>query len=698
MDAGHLNGPQREAVVHAGGPLLVVAGAGSGKTRVITHRIADLVLDRGVDPRHIAALTFTNKAAAEMRSRVARLIGKPALARQLTMGTFHSLGLSILQRERAALGHPRGFVVYDTADQVGVVREIMRHTRGGEDRQFDARSILTRISLAKNAFRPPEDYAPAEGDEYDAITAEVYPRYQAALRGFAALDFDDLITETVRLLRDDGDVRERWASAFRHVLVDEYQDTNRSQLLLVEALVARHGNLCAVGDDDQSIYSWRGANPRHIRDFERDFPGARVVVLDQNYRSTPTILAAANAVIRNNGDRRGKELWSACADGPRIAAVVAVDPEEEARFVAQEISRLVGEGRPFSDFAVLYRSNIQTREMETTLRTARLPYVMVGGQQFYERKEVKDLIAYLRVALSERDEISLRRIINYPARGVGPTTIEKLTQSAHARHTTMWRAVVDGASGAGGAGGTGGAGGADGAIRPAQADALAGLVAAIAELRDSLDSGGVEAALRRLIETIDLHGDLRAASPSVSAAQRRVDNVESLIRLLVAHEKRKPGREALLEYLRFLSLATSDDEDARDAGGERVILTTLHGAKGLEFPVVFLIGAEEEILPHARSLMPHANDVSDPDHVADVSEERRLAYVGITRAQEMLYVTRCASRRRHGRQVPCTPSRFLLEIPEELMERRDVAAESREPVHAGELSAFFQKFAATTTE
>ena len=693
MEAGHLNEPQREAVLHAGGPLLVVAGAGSGKTRVITHRIAHLVLDGGVDPRHIAALTFTNKAAAEMRARVAKLLGGggrvggsgSGLARHLTMGTFHSLGLTILQRERAALGFPRGFVVYDTADQLGVVREILRHTRVGEDRRYDARSILTRISLAKNAFCPPDEYAPAEGDEYDAITAEVYPRYQAALRGFAALDFDDLINEPVRLLRHDPDVRERWASAFRHVLVDEYQDTNRSQLLMVMELVARHGNLCAVGDDDQSIYSWRGADPRHIRDFERDFPGARVVVLDQNYRSTPTILAAANAVIRNNADRRGKELWSACPDGPPVIAVTAADPQEEARFLAQEIARLTseGEGRRHRDIAVLYRSNIQSRELEEALRTTRVPYVMVGGQQFYERKEVKDVIAYLRVALSERDEISLRRIINYPARGVGPTTVDKLIQNAHAGRTTLWRAVVDGASGAGGD------------IRPAQADALAGLVAVIGELRAAFDTGSVDVAVRGLIETIDLYGDLRAASTGLGTAQRRIDNVEALIRQVTEQQKRKPGRDALLEYLRFLSLSSGDDESEREDGSDRVVLTTLHGAKGLEFPVVFLIGAEEEILPHARSLMPHANDVSDPDHVSDVSEERRLAYVALTRAQEMLYVTRCASRRRHGRQILCTPSRFLLEIPGELMELRDVAAESREPVHAGELSAFFQKFATT---
>ena len=684
MDIARLNPPQREAVIHDGGPLLVVAGAGSGKTRVITHRIAHLVLERGVDPRHIAALTFTNKAAAEMRHRVADLVGRGGGAKHLTMGTFHSLGLNMLQRERAALGFPRGFVVYDTADQLGVVRELLRTVRGVDERRFDAKSILTRISLAKNAFRAPEEYEPAEGDEYDEITAELYPRYQAALRGFAAVDFDDLITEPVRLLRHDPGVGERWAGAFRDVLVDEYQDTNRSQLLLVKELVARHGNLCAVGDDDQSIYSWRGADPGHIRHFERDFPGARVVVLDQNYRSTPTILAAANGVIQNNADRRGKVLWSAKPDGERIALVVAPAPEEEARFVAQEIVQLTTDGRSYRDIAILYRSNLQSRELEEAMRLARVPYVMYGGQQFFERKEVKDVIAYLRVALSERDEISLRRIINYPARGIGSGTVDRLTTGAHAARTPLWRAVVDGASGAG-------------ELRQAQVDALVQLVATVGALRATLDTGGVERAVRDLLETIDLYGDLRAASPSLTAAQRRIDNVETLIRQMTEQQKRRPGPDALLEYLRHLSLADVDD-DSREDAGDKVILTTLHGAKGLEFPVVFLIGVEEQLLPHARSLMPHANDVSDPDHVSDVSEERRLTYVGLTRAQEMLYVTRCACRRRHGREVLCAPSRFLQEIPEGLMETRDVAAESREPVAAGELSAFFQKFATTTTD
>ena len=682
MDVSRLNDPQREAVTHASGPLLVLAGAGSGKTRVITHRIVHLI-ERGVEPRHIAALTFTNKAAGEMRERVAGLLGSKKRARELTMGTFHSLGLAILQKERAALGFGRGFVIYDTADQLGVLREILRHVARGDDRRYDVKAILTRISLAKNAFVAPEAYAPHEGDEYDAITAEVYPRYQAQLRGFAALDFDDLITETVRLLKEDAGVRERWAGAFRHVMVDEYQDTNRAQLMMVKALVERHGNLCVVGDDDQSIYSWRGADPSHILRFERDFPGARVVVLDQNYRSTPTILAAANAVIGNNKDRRGKVLWSARPDGPLLAHVVAGDPEAEARFVAEEISQLVVDGRRHRDVAVLYRSNIQTRELEEALRVRRIPYRMFGGQQFFERKEVKDLIAYLRVALSDRDEISLRRIANYPARGVGPGALERVSLEAQARRATLWSCVEAAAAGQ-----------VEG-VRPAQATALATLVTAVGNLRSALETSGAAAAVRALAAEIDLEGDLRSASPSHTAAQRRLDNVESFLRQIGEREKRKPGTAALLEYLRHLSLADVDDDDRREDPGERVTLTTLHGAKGLEFPVVFLIGAEEELLPHARSITPQASDVSDPDHVSDVSEERRLAYVGITRAEEMLYVTRCAWRRRHGKEVPRIPSRFLLEIPEALCELRDVGAESRKAVDPTELSAFFQKFATT---
>ncbi|HTM22885.1 MAG TPA: UvrD-helicase domain-containing protein, partial [Kofleriaceae bacterium] len=576
MDLGKLNPPQREAVTCGGGPLLVLAGAGSGKTRVITHRIAHLVRT-GIPARAIAALTFTNKAAGEMRERVAGLLGSKKRARELTMGTFHSLGLAILQKERAALGFPRGFVIYDTADQLGCVREILRRIDSG-GRRWDVKAILTRISLAKNAFIGPGDYRPAEGDEYDEITAEVYPHYQEALHAYAAVDFDDLITEVVRLWRENAEVRERWRRRYHHVLVDEFQDTNHAQLLMVEELCAEHGNLCVVGDDDQSIYAWRGAQPANILGFARRFPGARVVKLEQNYRSTPAILAAANAVIANNRDRYGKTLWSALPDQPSLVCAVAPHVQAEAQFVAREIDALrQAEHRPWSDFAVLYRSNVQARELEEELRACRVPYVMYGGQQFYERKEVKDILAYLRLALNPRDEIALRRVINYPARGIGAATIEKLAGKAQAASRPMWAALVE-----------------DGG-KP-----VAGFVALIQELEGRLRTGGVVGAVRALVEAIDLYGDIRAASPSVTAAQRRVDNVEDLVRMLDRHEQKARGPGALLDFLRLLSLQNSSEEEGEQQDTRnKVVLTTLHGAKGLEFPVVFFVGLEEEILPHA---------------------------------------------------------------------------------------------------
>ncbi len=673
-----LNPPQQEAVTHGTGPLLVLAGAGSGKTRVITHRIAHLVRG-GIPARAIAALTFTNKAAGEMRERIAALLGNRKQASELTMGTFHSLGLRLLKEERKALGFPRGFVIYDSADQLGVVREILRRIDVG-GRRFDVKAILTRISLAKNAFISPEEYDPAAEDEYDEITAEVYPRYQEALHAYAAVDFDDLICQPVRLLDQLDEVRERWAGKFRYVMVDEFQDTNRAQLLLVKHLVAEHSNLCVVGDDDQSIYSWRGADPTNILEFDRVFPGAHIVKLEQNYRLTPNILAAANAVIANNSQRHGKELWSATGEGPRIVHAVAPDVASEAQFVAREINALRdGDGRHWRDFAVLYRSNIQTRVLEEEFRALGVPYTMVGGQQFYERKEVKDLIAYLRLALNPRDEISLRRVINYPSRGIGATTVSRLAAWAHGGHKPMWAALTSIEES-----------GAD--LRASSRDAVRGFVSLIAELGEVLEQGGpVVPAARQLMERIDLYGDLRSATPTITAAQRRIDNVETFLRSLARHEERKPGPNALGEYLRQLSLAQSDDspETERD---DKVTLSTLHGAKGLEFPVVFFIGLEEQLIPHARTLMPTATDIADPEHATDVSEERRLAYVGITRAKERLYLTRCALRVRAGKLHPRTPSRFLLEVPEDLMELRDLADEARQPVENEEIADFFGNF------
>jgi DNA helicase-2/ATP-dependent DNA helicase PcrA len=670
-----LNRPQTAAVEHGDGPLLVLAGAGSGKTRVITRRIARL-LARGVPADQICAVTFTNKAAAEMRERVAALVRRRAISEALTIGTFHALGLHMLRAERQALGYPRGFAVYDQADQLGTVRELLRRVHDG-DRRYDSKAILTRISLAKNAFIAPDEYAPNEDDDYDVITAEIYPRYQRALRAFAALDFDDLITETVRLLDRDDAVRARWATRFSHVLVDEFQDTNRAQLLLVKHLVARHGNLCVVGDDDQSIYAWRGADTANILGFARLFEGARVIKLEQNYRSSPQILAAANAVIEHNPDRHGKKLWSQRPDGDPLDLSVVERPEDEAAFVCDEITRLREQGTRWSDVAVLYRSNLQPRPLEEALRERQIPYALFGGQQFYERKEVKDVIAYLRIALSARDEISLRRVINYPPRGIGASTLERASAWAQRRNVTLWTALTR-------------VGEVDG-VKPGPARAVGEFVSLVRTLQHGLSADGVEAATRKLVADIGLVADIRAASPSGTAAQRRIDNIDGLVRSLANHASARTGRGELMDFLRLLSL-DSDDGDGDTDTADRITLTTLHGAKGLEFPIVFLIGMEEELLPHWRTLTPQATDIDDPDFAADVSEERRLTYVGITRAQRKLYLTRCKLRPKHGREVERTPSRFLAEIPDELLVQRDLHAEATAPVDPDELRAFLQGF------
>jgi superfamily I DNA/RNA helicase len=669
MDLRGLNPPQREAVTWGDGPLLVLAGAGSGKTRVLTYRVAHL-LDRGASARGVCALSFTNKAAEEMRERVGKLVGKND-AELLTMSTFHSLGLMILKQEQAALGFPRGFTIYDGADQLGVVREALREIRI-DDRRFDPKAILHRISNAKNGFTEPT----AKGDdEYDQVTAMVFPKYQAALRAFAAVDFDDLIVETVRLLDRDERVREKWQARYRYLLVDEYQDTNRAQLELVGRLAARHSNVTVVGDDDQSIYAWRGAEASNILDFDQRFPGAHVVKLEQNYRSTPTILAAANAVIKNNALRREKALWSDLRGGDKVSLVVAADSEGEAKFVCDELERLrLEERRRYTDCAILYRSNVQARAFEEALRGRRIPFAMHGGQQFYERKEIKDVIAYLKLALNPRDEISLRRVVNYPARGIGASSMERLAQWALAERAPLWTALER-------AGGIGG-------VTPAARTAIAGFVSLIEKTRAAIGAGGGARAARELVEDVRLYDDLRAASPTALAAQRRVDNVLDFLRSLEEREKRAAGAEALREYLHFLSLNANDDDDSENAG-DKVTMTTLHGAKGLEWPCVFLVGMEEELLPHARTLYPQGPDVEGE---ADVSEERRLAYVGITRARERLYLTRARQRKKHGKDRPRSASRFLQEIPDALVAARDLMSDAEKPVAKAELAGFFASF------
>ena len=709
VDLAKLNPPQREAASHGGGPILVLAGAGSGKTRVITFRIAHL-LEQGIPPTAICAMTFTNKAAEEMRERIGHLLQDKHTARQLTIGTFHALGLNMLRSERKALGLPRGFVIYDQSDQMGALREALRHTkdmsRDGE-RRFDVKSILSRISLAKNAFVAPADYTGNPADDYDRITSEVYPKYQEMLRACAAFDFDDLIVEPVRLIEKDAGVRERWGGKFRYVMVDEFQDTNAAQLRMVNALVAQHGNLCVVGDDDQSIYSWRGADPTNILRFAELYPGAKVVKLEQNYRSTKTILHAANTVIANNKLRHGKQLWSQHDAGALITHAVAVTPEDEAKWVAAEIRKLNKDGRPWDSIAVMYRSNIQAKILEEELRTASVPYVMYGGQQFFERKEVKDLIAYLRVALNPKDELALRRIINYPARGIGATTVERLVAAAQAKHATLWDACKGALTGTGTLPGMGPMLSSDDddplgpgpqvdveSLRGAARNGIIELIHVVSELGASIESGGdIVTATKALIEDIKLYDDLRHAAGSMSAAQRRIDNVEGLLGSLQRFSDKGRGREQLAEYLRMLSLESKDEKD--DPAG-KVILTTLHGSKGLEFPVCFMVGLEEELLPHLRTLQPQATDPTalDGDHATDISEERRLAYVGITRAQKKLYLTRACTRVTRGRAVPRMPSRFLLEIPEDLLEVIDISELQREQVPIAEAASFFGNLAA----
>ncbi len=669
VDLGKLNPPQRDAASHGRGPVLVLAGAGSGKTRVITFRIAHL-LAQGVPPQKICAVTFTNKAAEEMRERISALLGNKAVARELTIGTFHALGLQVLRIERKALGMPRGFVIYDGSDQLGAVREAMRVVRDG-DRRYDAKAILTRISLAKNAFIAPDEFEGNPLDDYDAMTQQIYPKYQEGLRACAAFDFDDLIVEPVRLWERDTETGNRWAERFEYVMVDEFQDTNRAQLRMVQHLVRDHGNLCVVGDDDQSIYSWRGADPTNILKFGDLFPGAKIVKLEQNYRSTKSILAAANAVIANNTNRHGKTLWSQLPDGESITHAVAPTADDEAKWVAREIRQLKQDGRRWSDVAILYRSNMQAKVLEDELRQLEVPYVMYGGQQFFERKEVKDLIAYLRVAINPKDELALRRVLNYPARGIGTTTVEKLAQTAQATHATMWDALrsteVHGAARAG----------------------IDSFIAAVERVRVGFEAGiDVVAVTRSLVKDVGLYDDLRAASGSMAAAQRRIDNVEGLFGSLAKFAAK--GRTDLAEYLRHLSL---DSKDEKHDDGDKVVLCTLHGAKGLEFPVCFMIGLEEELLPHARTLQPQVTDVVDADHATDISEERRLCYVGITRAQRKLYLTRACTRVNRGRTMPRTPSRFLLEVPDELLDVRDLGEEARQKVPAAEVKNFFASFA-----
>jgi DNA helicase-2/ATP-dependent DNA helicase PcrA len=653
LDLSGLNPPQREAVTTTEGPLLVLAGAGSGKTRVIVHRIAWL-LHRGVDPGEILAVTFTNKAAGEMRERVTAVAGAPGV--DVFVSTFHAFGLHLLQQEHAAAGLPRRFAICDAGDQLALVKRCMREVKV-DDRAFDAHRVLALVSRAKGEgkkrIRPRPE---GQGDDYDLVASEVYPRYERALAAQRAVDFDDLVARPVALLSKQPELCARWNGRFRYLLVDEYQDTNLAQLELLKLLAGERRNVCAVGDDDQAIYGWRGAEVKNILRFEKHFPGAKEVRLEQNYRSTGHVLACANGVIAKNPDRRPKKLFTAAGDGEKVRLVALPSEEEEARFVAGEIARLRREGRPLSDVAILYRLNALSRPFEEALREASIPHTVHGGPAFFDRAEVRDLLAYLKVCVAPDDEVSLARIVNVPPRGIGDASLERVHAWAVPRRLPLLEALSRAAEipelprGAG--------------------ERIAAFVALVERWRARFEEGRPAEAARALAAEVDLHGHARSSVQSFEAGQRKVDALDGVLRSLESWEQRT-ARPSLAAYLRLLALDSRAEEDP--AADEGVSLMTLHAAKGLEFPVVFLVGVEEDLLPCGGLK-------GEP---RDLDEERRLAYVGVTRARERLYLTRAAARTKRGKAEPRTPSRFLADLPAEAFEQVDPhAREAPEDVAA----------------
>ena len=701
LDLSRLNPQQRAAVLQTEGPVLVLAGAGSGKTRVIAHRVVHL-LDQGVPARAILAVTFTNKAAAEMRERIARLAGDAEKnnfffgrqrCRGLTVCTFHAFGVRVLREHGARLGLPERFAIFDAGDQGALVKRLLREVKV-DDRRFDPGKVVGILSRLRTSGEPGHP-----DDEYELIASELKPRYELGLRTMGAVDFDDLLLLPLRLL-EDREVLEQYQRRYRYLLVDEYQDTNEAQFRLLERLAGVRRNLCAVGDDDQSIYSWRGAQVRNILGFDAKFPGGHEVFLEQNYRSTGAILEAANAVIGKNPGRKPKHLWTDRGRGANVRVVSASDDDAEARYVADEVLRVAYEDKlPLGEIAVLYRTNAQARPLEEALRLSGVRYRVVGGTSLFDRKEVRDLIAYLRAALNPKDEVSLLRIVNVPARGIGDQTIARAQELARARGAPVWEVLRAGAPELAHA-----------------AERIAEFVALLERYGERLTRSGFSGAARDLCEEVGLFEEARRGAQSPQAQARRVEALEGILRQLAEFEQRgragtatttttttatatatatatktggttatlppeedDPLPAGLPGYLARLAL---DSKDADGEPGNVVTLMTLHGAKGLEWRCVFLCGLEEGLLPHSGRGFDDASAEPSAEGVANLEEERRLAYVGMTRARERLTLTRAAQRLRRGKLVPRTPSRFLDDLPAELVDRVDLSGPP--PAAAGE--------------
>jgi DNA helicase II / ATP-dependent DNA helicase PcrA len=634
-----LNPEQQKAVKTTDGPLLLMAGAGSGKTRVLTHRIGYLIVEKRVNPYNILAITFTNKAAREMRDRIGKMMG--GAAEEIWISTFHSMCVRILRRDIDRMGFNRNFTILDTTDQQSVIKGILKD-KNIDPKKFDPRAILGSISSAKNELIEPEEYAKTAGGYFEQVISDVYEEYQKRLRKNQALDFDDLIMMTIQLFTRVPEVLEYYQRKFQYIHVDEYQDTNRAQYMLVKLLANRFKNLCVVGDSDQSIYRWRGADIANILSFEKDYPNAQVILLEQNYRSTKRILLAANKVIENNVTRKAKNLWTENSEGNKLVYYRADSEQGEAQFVAGKIKELTRDGKhKLADIAILYRTNAQSRVMEEVLLKSNIEYSIVGGTKFYDRKEIKDMLAYLRLISNPDDDISLRRIINVPKRGIGSSSLDKIADFAAINDISLFSALA--------------------------AVELIGLSPKITKAaREFRDLIGKYTQMQEFLsvtelveEVLDKSGyrEMLKLEKSLEA-QSRLENLDELLSVTKNFEESSDDK-SLVAFLTDLALVAdidSMDEDGEKADG--IVLMTLHSAKGLEFPVVFLIGLEEGVFPHSRSLMEEA----------EMEEERRLAYVGITRAEQTLFITNAQMRTLFGRTNMNPASRFISEIPEDLIE------------------------------
>ena len=648
MNLDTLNPAQREAVEKTEGPVLILAGAGSGKTRVLTTRIGHLIEDKGVQPANILAITFTNKAANEMRERVEETLDSDAS--DMWISTFHSCCVRILRKDINRIGYNRSFVIYDSADQVTLVKDCLKELNLS-DKVFEPKVIISTISGAKDKLYDPKQFkAMHMNDNRMSKIADVYALYQDRLKRNSALDFDDLIFKTVELLKSDKEVLDYYRNRFKYIMVDEYQDTSKAQYELIKILAKEHQNICVVGDDDQSIYGWRGADIRNILEFEKDYDNVHVVKLEQNYRSTQIILDAANTVISNNIERKRKRLWSEKKEGELIKIQVAQDEIEESDFVADMIAKISREqNRSYKDFAVLYRANAQSRSVEDALNRSQIPYNIYGGTKFYERKEIKDLIAYLRVIQNPQDDISIKRIINIPRRGIGLRTIEKIEDRASLKQESIYSVLIDIET--------------NSEISTKARNSISEFVDnVIGTLRTMREVYPVSKLIEKVIESIDYYGYIdELYKGDKEEAEERKDNVKEFIS--VAMEFEQTSEEKDLET--FLTGVALTSESSEEEEIDKVSLMTIHTSKGLEFPVVFIVGMEDGLFPIARAVRS-MND-------SEIEEERRLCYVGITRAKEILYLTLTQKRTLYGKTNPSIASRFMEELPKECIERLNSA-------------------------